>query len=887
MIYSRYWFLLFFFLFFVVNTTAQNTTFVFKNESIPTIIQKIEGQADWVFNYDPQILGTYTFNGSLKKGSINNQLTQLFYHTPYTFEINDKSILIFLETPKNYRLCGTIKDKESKVTLPLANVFSDDQTHGVQADNDGNFDFSFTAYKHQMVTISYIGYQSQSFVIQEFNQSSCQDFFLAIDTELFGEEIIVKDYILPEITEGEGYGGVHIDYQKLAQRQTIIEQDVLKTVQLIPGINSVDESATNLQIRGGTPDQNLVLWEDITLYDPGHLFGMLSAINPYVVEKVQVYKGAFDPRYDNRVGGIVDLSLSDDISDKFHGGLGSTLTEAHAYFKAPIVKNKLSLLLSGRNSIHKIFNSPTLQNYSTKVFQGTKIEDQKDQVEEGEVDVAQQLDFYDVNGKLIFKPTDKLTFKASWLQTQNTFNYQAELFEDEVSTIDNVLFDSRAINLATTLQLKVHWDINIAYRNSTYSNDYQLTFVNSEEEEEERYINNVYNDIKDEGVIIRTNYQLQPNLGLQVGYDYNQKEVNFSAEITSEFEEDLMDFNFGRGRFHNVFASLNYQQQNLQINGGIRATYFVEANHTATAPRVNVQYALSDQLKLKISGGVFQQYISQLKEFGDNALGLNNQVWVLNQGEDEDDILQTAKKIAGGFVYHHQGWLVDLEGYYHQTDGLSTLGPSFGTSSAASDIDDFSTGSSKSIGIDLLVKKGWRNYQTWLNYSLSKVSFDFPNIFDDAFTASNEQRHNLSLVNSYTYKKWNVSLSYQYKTGLPYTRGIGVDSDVDLEDLEETGDVAESTFYFVDYADPNADRLPDYSRLDIGISYRPTFKNPSLKGELTFSVINLLNKTNTFRRDYFIDDLEDEEGEFIRPQLFGTDKRLLKRTPLVSLRVYW
>lgn len=855
-------------------------------ENITQIIQAIEEKTDWVFNYDPQILATYEFTGTLNEGNISNQLTQLFYHTPYTFEVNAPSILIFLETPKTYRLCGTIKDKESGTTLPLANVFSDDQQNGTQTDSNGNFDVSFTAYKNQIVTISYIGYQSQSFVIQEFSQDGCADFFLEIDTELFGEEIIVKDYILPEITEGEGYGGVHIDYQKLAQRQTIIEQDVLKTVQLIPGVNSVDESATNLQIRGGTPDQNLILWEDITLYDPGHLFGMLSAINPYVVDEVQVYKGAFDPRYDNRVGGIVDLSLSDDISDKFHGGLGSTLTEAHAYFKLPVIKNKLSVLVSGRNSINEIFNSPTLQNYSTKVFQGSKVEDQKEEVEEGDVAVDQWLDFYDLNGKLIFQPNDKLMLKASWLQTQNTFNYRAELFEEESETIDNVLFDSGAFNFSATVQLKKDWELSLGYLKSTYSNDYQLTFIDIEKDEA-FYNNNVYNDIKDEGITIRTTHQIQPNLSLQAGYDYNQKEVNFSSEITGLYEEDLMDFNFGQGRFHNVFGSLNYQQQDLQINGGIRATYFVEANHTAIAPRVNLQYALSEQLKLKISGGVFQQYISQLKEFGENALDLNNQVWVLNQGETEDDILQSAKKIAGGFVYHDQGWLIDLEGYYHQTEGLSTLGPSFGTSSAASDIDDFSTGSSTARGIDLLVKKGWRNYQTWLNYSLSKVDFNFPELFEDSFTASNEQRHNLSLVNSYTYKKWNVSLSYQYKTGLPYTAATGIESDIDEDDLAETGDLAESTYYYVNYDDPNAQRLPNYNRLDVGISYRPTFKNTALKGELTLSVINLLNKTNTFRRDYFIDDLEDEDGVFLGPQLFGTDKRLLKRTPLVSIRVYW
>jgi len=870
-------------------TIAQQKSASTDNKNIVHILQTIEKKSDWVFNYDVQKLSEYTFTEQLKKGNIKTQLTHLFYKTPFTFDLQDQSILIYQETPKTYRFCGQIQDEESHSSLPLANIFTDDQQHGTQTDMDGDFDFSFTAFKHQLITISYIGYKAQSFVVQELNQANCPTIFLEIDEQLFGEEIIVKDYILPEITEGEGYGGVHIDYQKLAKRQTIIEQDILKTVQLIPGVNSIDESATNLQIRGGTPDQNLILWEGVTLYNPGHLFGMLSAINPYVVEEVQVFKGAYDPFYDNRVGGIVDLSLSEEIPDKLHGGLGSTLTEAHAYFKIPVVKNKLSLLLSGRNTINRLYNSPTLQNYSTKIFQGSKVEDQKDDVEEGDLSANQVLDFYDLNGKLIFKPTDKLTLKASWLRTENTFNYQAELYEAEdgnqLTTIDNVLFDSKALSLSMDIQLKKNWQLQLAYTNSTYSNDYLSQFIDTEEDEV-FYENNVFNDIRDEGIIIQTTYQINPHLTLKGGYDYNQKQVNFNVALDAFYEEDIMDFNFSEGHFHNFFTSINYQRQKLQINGGVRATYFVETDSTAFAPRINVQYALSDKLKLKASSGIFKQYISQLKEFGENELDLNNQVWILNEFEGEENALQSAKKIAGGFIFHNKDWLIDIEGYYHQTTGLSSLGPSFGTSSAASEVDDFSTGSSEAIGIDFLIKKRWRNYQSWLNYSISKVDFNFPELIDHPFTASNEQRHNLNWTNTYTHKKWNFTLSYQYKTGLPYTNGIGVDEFFDEDDFEDTGDVAESTYFSVEYDAPNEQRLPDYHRLDAGISYRPTFKNSNLNAEFTFSMINLLNRTNTFRRDFFLDDFGEEEA-FVRPQLFGVDKRLLKRTPLVSVRFYW
>ena len=854
-------------------------------KNIVHILQKVEQTSNWVFNYDVQQLSEYSFAGQLKKGDIKTQLTHLFYKTPYTFDIQDQSILIFQETPKTYRFCGQIKDSESQSNLPFANIFTNDQKHGTQTDMEGKFDFSFTAFKHQMVSISYIGYQTQSFMVQEWNQANCPSIFLEIDGALFGEEIIIKDYILSEITEGEGFGGVHIDYQKLSKRQTIIEQDILKTVQLIPGVNSIDESATNLQIRGGTPDQNLILWEDVTLYDPGHLFGMLSAINPYVIEEVAVYKGAYDPRYDNRVGGIVDLSLSDEITNKLHGGLGSTLTEAHAYFKIPIVKNKLSLLLSGRNSIQGLYHSPTLQNYSTKVFQGSKVEDQKEEVEEGDLSANQLLDFYDLNGKLVFQPTDRWTIKASWLKTQNTFNYETELFEDELTTIDNVLVDSEAFSLSASFQLKKNWQMQLAYSNSTYSNDYLSQFIETAEDEI-TYSNNVYNDIKDEGLILQSTYQFSPYLSFEAGYDYNQKRVNFNVDISALYEGNIEDINFSEGHFHNVFAALAYRKEKLQVNGGMRSTYFVEAGQIAYAPRLNIQYALSDKVKLKASSGIFQQYISQLKEFGENDLDLNTQVWILNAFENEEDPLQSAKKIAGGFIYQEKGWLIDLEGYYHKTAGLSTLGPSFGTSSATSEIDDFLIGSSTAQGIDFLIKKRWRNYQSWLNYSFSNIDFNFP-IFN-TFTATNEQPHNLNWTNNYDYKKWNFTLSYQFKSGLPYTQGLGVEKGFDEDEFMETGDLEESSFYFVEYDNPNETRLPDYHRLDAGISYRPTFKNSNIKAELTFSIINLLNRTNTFRRDFFLEDFDDEtEEDLDEPTLFGVDKRLLKRTPLISVRMYW
>lgn len=851
----------------------------YEQTELDKILQKIEQTSSWTFNYDPTALANFQFTGQLPAENIQIQLHQLLYKTPYTFEISDKSILIFLESPKQYRLCGYIKDNLSRTSLSLANIFLDDHQQGTQSNEDGYFEVIIEAQKHQLITISYIGYQAQSFMIQEWQKEDCPDILLSINQALFGEEIIVKDYILQAITEGEQYNSVRFDYQKLLSKYTIIDQDILKTVQLIPGVTSIDESATNLQIRGGTPDQNLIVWEDVTLYDPGHLFGMISAINPYVIDDIQVFKGVFDPRYDNRVGGIVDLSLSDSISNQFKGGIGSTLTEAHGFFKFPVLTDKLSFTLSARNTINGLYNSPTIVNYSNRVFQETKIEEEREEVAEGEREAQQQLNFYDFNGKLIFRPTNYLSMKASWFKTQNDFNYQSLFFEDEFASNDIVFFNSEALNISGNISLKPNWTTKLGYSNSDYNNDYN-NFLTDEGDDMIFYNNFVTNNISDQTYFISTDYQWSPHLSFSLGYDYNIKAVNFNIELEAIYEDDFQEFNTIEGHFHNTHLGFSFQKKKLSLNGGLRNTFYVESQKNRLSPRLNIQYGLTKNLKLKLSGGIFQQYISQLKEFGDNSLGLNNQVWIINRiDEEEEEVVQSARKVAGGLVFHKKGWLIDIEGYYNKTEGLSTFNPTF-SSSAANELD-FSTGNSTAMGLDFLIKKRWSAYNIWLNYSLSKTDFLFSEIEENAFPASNDQRHKLSLVNTWQYKNWNFSLNYQFKTGLPFTQATGIGEEIEFD---EDGEI-EETFSFIEFGRPNALRLRDYSRLDIGISYRPTIKGTNLQAEFTFSIINLLNANNELSRDYFIDDIEIEEDTFL--EVLEINRRLLRRTPLLSARIYW
>ena len=851
---------------------AQHKQLSFKEESIPNILKKIEQETKVVFNYDPTLFKKYPFTGKVSIAEPDKAIEQLLYHTPYTYEKDQSAILIYLPDPTTYTLCGTIKDKQDNTVLPLVNIYLQGRNRGTQSDENGAYNWTFTAYKNQKIIFSYVGYASESRMVQQLNIVGCKDIYLDIDTDLFGGEIIVTDYILDGITEGTSYSSIILDYDLLQSRQSIVEQDILKNVQLLPGISSIDESATNLQIRGSTPDQNLVIWEDVTLYDPGHVFGMISAINPFVVDQVQVFKGVYDPHYDNRVGGIIDLSLTDSIATKFQGGGGTTFSEAHAFFDVPIIPNKLSYLIAGRKTVNELIESPTLTSYTSKVFQNSKIDEQRAGVEEGDLAANQQLNYYDYNGKLIFQPTNNIRFHTSWLRSHNDFNYNAELIEDQVASTDNVFFNASALSSVLEIQYFNKGKTTLSFSNSSYENNYEITLF--ETDTEDIFENNeVYNNIKDRIFAITNHWQFSPALDIQLGYNRNKKQVSFEA-LFNTVEEDRVeeeDADFIVADFNHLYTSFNYHKGDFQLNGGLRLTHFTQLNNWASSPRLNAQYAIHPSLKLKAAAGIFQQYISQLKEFGENDLGLNNRIWILNDQEEEQPYIE-AKKVSAGFVYHQNGWLLDVEGYYHENTGLSTWNPLFQTSITAA--DDYSIGSSFSKGLDVLLKKRIEDYTIWLNYSLHETSFLFPEIADFPFPATNDQRHSLNLINNWNLKNWTFSWSYQFKTGLPYSEPSFI------EDFEEGGD----TDYYIIYEDLNQQRLSNYSRFDIGVNYRPTFPNIPIQAELNFSILNLLNQNNSFSKEFYLADLEDTDGI---PEWYDVEKRLLKRTPLVSLRIFW
>ena len=856
-------FLCFYLIAFLNLSFAQAIKGIYRGAPLNRVLSDLEEHFFTSINFDVDKLSEYTFSGTISFRDLDTALDEILNATPFAYEIDEKFVLIFLPEKVSYRVCGTLLNEIDKSPLAFASIYAEGLNIGVQSDAYGYFDFTVSAYRSQKIYIRYLGYSPLDLYISNWKNQNCLT--LSLDPySLEIEPIVIQEYILPGISEGNDYGGIQINFNRASRNILAQEYDVLKTVQILPGVTSIDGSAGNLSIRGSTPDQNLISWEGATLYDPGHIFGMLSSINPFVIDKVDVYRGSFAPNFDNRVGGIVNISLRDQVASSTRLGGGSTLSEAHAFIETPVVSDKLSLLLAGRNTLGAFLNSPTLFNYTQQVFQTTKIEEAQAGKSKGIKELDQELNYYDVNGKLIFRPNEKLFFKMAYIRSRNDFFSASRFIDGSLETQDQMVYSSDAFSSGAEIKWNDIHKTSLLGVRSLYKNAYHFSIVEPEDSTS-GLDSDADNEIQTTRIRVLHRNKLNDHLDINYGYSYISKQEQHQFLQVSQYEGGKFEMENNIGRFHNFFSSFDLDKTLIKLNGGMRSSYYSEARTWSHSPRLNLQISLSPTLKINFSAGQFSQFISQLKDLGKDELPSLTNIWVLTAPEDE---FLKAKKVSLGGIFARKGWLLEWDSFYHQTRGLANISTSL---SRGLDID--ASGRSEVLGLDFLVKKRWENLHLGMNYSLSKNEYYFPTIQERVFAAPNDQRHILSFTHSSFLKDWEFSSIYQYKSGLPFSQPIGV-----TQRENTLGD----PIYELSFDNLKDQRLTDYHRLDLSIAYRKNLKKEKLSLETSCSVLNLLDRNNIFSRQF---ELRAGEGE--NPEPFYLEKSLLGRTFLFLLRVYW
>ncbi|EDP96850.1 putative outer membrane protein probably involved in nutrient binding [Kordia algicida OT-1] len=839
----------------------------FEKEPLQDALTTIEKAFDVKFSYKAELAEGKIITLTLKDASLNTVFQRLQEIVPIVFEkVNERYYVIRNQSQAGkIRICGVLVDSKSQLPIVEASVVNISQYKGTVTNNNGRFEL-FLAFPSDTIEVRFLGYKTKRLIAKELQKNPCEKVSMEADQYDLGT-VLISNYLTSGINKKTD-GALSLSPSKLGILPGLTEPDVLQSIQLLPGIQSPNETASGLFIRGGTPDQNLILWDGIKMYHSGHFFGLISAFNPYVIEEVSVYKSGTETRYGDRISGVIDIQTDTKVPEKLSGGFGFNMTHADAYLKIPIAKN-FGVTVSARRAFTDVWETFTYNNFSERVFQNTKITKSSEIIENVFSETENRFFFTDYTIKFIGKLSDKDEVMLSTLRTKNELDFTSEIELFEETSRDQLSIRNAGFSGFWKRQWSPNFSHTLDAYYSRFDFDYLGTFrgdiVEITEQDQKR------NKIKDIGLAYNTTWKIDEKRSLQSGYQFSSNDVSFGFSGFRGTEDGVTTYDAGEENINNshaAFTSFKYNNKNeLIINAGLRMNYFSTTKRAFFEPRLYIEKKLNKRFSINFSGELKHQAVSQILEFNTANFGLENQVWAIANG-DEFPILKS-RQISAGVLFNKKGWRIDLDAYYKNISGLTSFNRSFGNTSV---LETFTEGKSNIYGVDVLIEKKINDYQTWMSYSYTDNKFEFSLINNGlTFPGNYDIRHYFRWAHSYTINNFKFSLGWNYRTGTPYTPVTS--------QTQANGDL------FVFIGDTNSTRIPDYHRLDFSGTYTFNFdKKNNWKGKIGFSLLNIYDRKNLLERYYEIRPFLNQDDN-VQFRLETVDKFSLGLTPNLVFRV--
>jgi hypothetical protein len=654
------------------------------------------------------------------------------------------------------------------------------------------------------------------------------------------DDVLVEGFLAKGINKTSQKVIIHP--QKVETLPGVTDADILLALQQLPGVKSPNETASGLHIRGSTPDQNLILWDGIRIYHPGHLFGMISAINPNVEQTVNYYNKATNPKFGERISSVIDIRTSDKVLDKTKINAGINALNADLYVQVPLIKNKLGLQLSGRKSFTEWLQSPTFDQLAKKVFQNTNFKDFNDQ---------NSFQFQDYSAKLNFKPNEKteLSLTALWIDNNLDFKNKAE---DNSITTQNMAISNFgfSLNWIQCYSQEFRQKTTIFY--SAYDFDYEkIQQYSAPEFEGYKKLNRAI----DSGAELNFTYDIDEKLHFDFGYQLFGNDVSHLFNSYNQNIGVVLDLKHNYSLSHVGYSFLKYDYEMWNFQAGIRHNYYSQLREHSFEPRFLIQKQLTDALVWQLSYERKSQVSSQIREDFANDLSLENYVWVLS-AKDSYPLLR-ANQFTTGFILKKNSWLLDVEGYYKTISGITSFTFDFQNQHDL----NIHKGKGFTKGVDVLLQKSAQTWRAWATYTFQDSQHKFDEINGNQyFKVNSNTRHALTASFYKKIKNYNFALGWFWHTGKPYSS------------INESGEI-------VAY---NSETLPDYHRLDFSGFYQFRDKKNWLY-KVGFSVYNLYNRHEIISKE--LERKFTDLGDFITPKYTVQDYYSLGITPNIFLRV--
>lgn len=786
------------------------------------------------FNYKSDLLSGITVFPLSRKRTLIEHIKRLERETSLGFTRIGTSIFTIT---KIFEICGYLQDIRSLTALEGATVRG--RRDGRISNKEGFFKIEVASLDED-VEIRFIGFRTIKRKARFFSTTQCSIIKMYEEEQKIAT-VIVEGYLVRGIDK-KSDGTTAINFSKFTALPGLIETDVLQTVQALPGVTSIDETVSNINIRGGSHDQNLILWDDIKMYQSGHFFGLISSFNPQITSTATVITNGTDAAYTDGVSGSIQMSTDNQIQKDFEGSMGVNFISADVFADIPMGE-KSSLQLAARRSVNDLFDTPTYKVYFDRVTQETEIENNVESV----INSNQAFSFYDTSLRWLYNPSDKDKIRLNFILIDNslTFDESSESNQALRSGESNLSQNS----IAAGLSYEREWNDHFSTYFNVYNTDYKLQAINVNVLEEQRFLQE--NIVSETGVKLRGLYKWE-DLLLEAGYQFVESEVvNVNDIDVPRFlrrDSEIL-------RENAFFIQGHYQtnDRDFSVRPGVRLNYIYEFDEFLIEPRLSIRKKIGTHFQLEVLGEYKHQNTSQIVNFQNDFLGVEKRRWQL---ADNDNIpILKSKQASFGIQYFNSGWLVDATGYYKEVDGITSQSQSFTTKYEFTK----TRGSYNVVGLDFLVRKQVKNVSSWLSYSYMVNEYTFNQLEEKQFPSNFDNTHSLTLGTTYSNDKLNISAGLNYRTGKPTSIP---EQGNEIIDGEVNFDIANNT------------RLNDYLRVDVSALYKLKISN-GLQSEIGASVWNALNTENTINNYYRIG-LDNTPNKFSRESLGPTTNFMVR-----------
>lgn len=810
-------FLLVFFCVCGAKTIAQET----EETTLLAYLEALEKKHNVRFSFVQKEIEGISLKPLLKDGvSIESILLYLRENTPFHYNrINDRYITITFKE-FNDSLCGRIIDFETQLPLEGATIVFENNSFNTTTNTEGFF-YVPPQSKNINFTVSYIGYTKVTKNISDLSKKCPALLMLPFVSAL--EPVLIENIFTKGIDKNLD-GSILLSTEHFGLLPGQVENDVLQIAQALPGVESVDESISNINIRGGTHDENLLLWDDIKMYQSGHFFGLISAFNPDITKKVTIYKNGTNIRYGEGVSGVLDMRSKNTISSKTEAGIGFNLINGNGFLNLP-TSDKASIQVAARKSINHLWESPVYSNYTRRIFQDSEITNVEGSQNNFTINANEVFSFYDIGTKLLWNFSEKDKMALNFLAIDNSLDFTESIETTSQSKTSEL--SQRSLLGGVSWERK--WNSDVETSALVYGTHYLLDAINRDIFTTQEQIQQ--NEVLETGVKLDADVLLSERLKFQTGYQFSEIGIANTQDVNlprfRDYEKDVL-------RTHVVFAGLNYlsKSQKTFLVGGFRGSYFTKFDEILIEPRLSLRQKIGNGFAVEILGEFKSQSTMQRIDFESDFLGIEKRRWVLADGENTPII--KSKQVSAGLVYNKHGLFINAEGFYKIVEDINSanqgLNNQFQFSKA---IGNFTV-----KGAEFVINKKTKATSIWASYMYSKNDYEFEALFPSTFPNNLDIQHAATLAGSYSWNALKIALGVNWHSGKPYT--------IPLKNDETT---MEGGVINIQYDVPNNERLPDYFRTDFSAEYLWKL-SPTIDAKINIALLNILNTESTINIRY-------------------------------------